>query len=128
MDDEYQVPGSNSVSLSASVGWGLAGLLIGCTLLISACTLMVFNVILFQIGFRGIPLNLAQLGGVIGVVGVACLGIFGVVCGSRGWTSALRHGDSAALGIAGTFAAVVGLIAWLIAGIDLLAILRVIPG
>jgi hypothetical protein len=126
MDDEYHIPETNSVSLSPGVGWGLAGLLIGCTLLVSACALMVFNVLLFRTGFRGIPVDWAQLGAVIGTGGVALLGIFAVWCGTRGWSSATQRGETAAFGVAGTISAAVGLVAWLIAGIDLLAILKVI--
>lgn len=36
-DEDYPVPGSGSVVGS---GWELAGLMIGCTLLLSACVLM----------------------------------------------------------------------------------------
>jgi hypothetical protein len=125
-EDDYGVPTSGSVSLSPGTGWGLAGLLIGCTLLVSSCALMAFNVLLFSRGFRGIPRDLAQIGGVIGVTGVAVLGVLAVVFGARGWAAASRREESVALGVAGTAAGVVGLVAWLIAGINLLAILDVL--
>ena len=127
MDDEYHFPESNSVSLSAGVGWSLASLSIGCTLLISACVLMVFNIILFESRLRGIPKELAQIGGVIGMVAVALLGVCAVLWGYRGWSAAVRKGEATALGVAGTVVSVVGLVAWLIAAIDLLAVLDVIP-
>ena len=122
-DDDFGPPSTGQLSLSTGTAAGLAGLLIGCTLLVSACALMVFNVILFSLGMRNIPRDLAQLGGLVGAVGVATLGVFAVASGVRGWNAANRNGESNALGIAGTLAGVVGLIAWLIAGIDMLAVL-----
>jgi len=124
-EDDYGIPASGSVSLSPGTGWGLAGLLIGCTLLVSSCALMVFNVLLFSRGLWGIPRDLAQIGGVIGVAGVAALGVLAVAAGARGWSAAARRDESVALGVAGTAAGLVGLVGWLIAGIDLLAILGV---
>ena len=123
-DDDY-LPTSNVLSLSPGTGWGFRALMIGCSLLISSCALMVFNVMLFWRGLRGIPKDWAQIGGIIGVAGVALLGLLAVVFGIRGWNAASHRGESTALGVSGTLAAIVGLIAWLIAGIDLLAILGV---
>lgn len=120
-DDDYLPPSSPQFVLSPGTAAGIAGLLIGCTLLISACVLMVFNVILFRGGMRGIPRDLATLGGGVGVLGVACLGLVGVVMGFRSWGA--KKGESGALGGAATAAAGVGLIGWLIAGIDLMMIL-----
>jgi hypothetical protein len=109
----------------ASSAWGFSGLLIGCTLLLSACTLMVFNVILFRGGLFGIPAELARVAGIVGVAGVACLGLLAVGCGVRGWLTATGGRGAVAFGVAGTAAALAGLVAWLIAGADLLAILGV---
>ena len=86
---------------------------------------MVFNVMPFWRGLRGIPKDWAQFGGIIGVAGVAALGILSVVFGIRGWNAAAHRGESTALGVSGTLASIVGLIGWLITGIDLLAILGV---
>ncbi|HVL12003.1 MAG TPA: hypothetical protein VM529_05530 [Gemmata sp.] len=125
-DDDFVPPsprGAGGVSLSAGVAWGLVALLIGCTLLISACALMVFNVILFRGGIAGIPRELAQIGGLVAVIGVAAFGVLAVVFGFRGWNAASRSGEPTAFGVAGTLAAVVGFVGWAIAGIDLLAIL-----
>src|SRR5436190_10282822 len=97
-----------------SSAWGFCALLIGCTLLLSACTLMIFNVVLFQGGFGGIPMGLARTAGVIGVVGVALLGLFNVGFGVHGWVSALGGRGAVALGVAGTAMSLVGLVAWLI--------------
>ena len=117
-DDDFGPPSSH-VSLSAGTAAGLAGVLIGCALLISACTLMTFNVILYSRGFRGIPVDLARVGAVAGVGGVFLLGVFAVVCAARGWSAAARSGESQTLSVAGTFAAGAGLIAWIVAGTNL---------
>ena len=123
-EDDFLPPSATTpvLSLSKSTSAGLAGLLIGCTLLVSACVLLVFNVILFSRGMRGIPEELARIGGLIGVLGVVVLGLLSVLLGLRSWSSA-RRGESRALGIAATAASAAGLVAWLIAGIDLLMIL-----
>ena len=125
-DDDFEPPSSRGgMSLSQGVSSGLVALLIGCALLISSCALMVFNIVLFQGGLAGIPLDLARLGGVIAVVGVAAFGILAIVFGVRGWNAASRAGESTAFGVAGTLAAIVGFVGWVIAGLDLLMILRV---
>src|SRR5262245_10540143 len=92
-----------TLSLSKSTASGLASLLIGCSLLISACVLLVFNVILFTRGMRGIPEELARVGGLIGVFGVTLLGVLAVSLGLRSWGAA-RRGESRALGLAATAA------------------------
>jgi hypothetical protein len=122
-DDEYIPPGSTSVSLSAGVAWGVAAMAVGCTLLLSACVLMVFNILLFTHGLFGIPRDWARIGGGIGVGGVAVLGLCAIGFGVKGWNAALRRGESTAFGVAGTIIALVGFVAWAVAGIDLLAIL-----
>ena len=125
-DDDYEPPSSRrGVSLSAGASCGLAALLIGCALLVSSCVLMVFNIILFRGGLADIPLDLARLGGVLAVLGVAALGGLAIAFGVRGWNAASRAGESTAFGVAGTLAAVVGFVGWVIAGLDLLMILRV---
>jgi hypothetical protein len=121
-DDDFLPPSATQIALSPSAGAGIAGLLIGCTLLVSACMLMVFNVILHTRGLLGVPRDLAQVGGFIGTGVVALLGVFAVVLGIRSWGAA-RKGESRALGIGATAASAVGLIAWLVAGIDLMMIL-----
>jgi hypothetical protein len=123
-EDDFLPPSATTpaLSLSKSTSAGLAGLFIGCTLLVSACVLLVFNVILFSRGMRGIPEELARIGGLIGVLGVVLLGALSVLLWLRSWSTA-RRGESRALGIAATAASAAGLAAWLIAGIDLLMIL-----
>lgn len=122
-DEDYPFPDRGSVVGS---GWGLAGLLIGCALLPSACALMAFNVLLFRGGLRGIPLDVARPAAVAGVLGVLLLGLCAIGFGVRGWAGAGRRGESAALGVAGTAAAAVGFVAWGIAGVNLLAVLGVV--
>jgi hypothetical protein len=126
-DDDFLPPSTTPtpVGLSPGTAAGLAALLIGCTLLVSACVLMAFNVILFghfSHGMRGIPMRLSQFGAFTGLMGVLVLGFFGIVLGIRGWSAATK-GEGRALGIAATAASIVGLIAWLIASISLMMIL-----
>jgi len=120
---DFEYPADDATALTSflkAAGWGLSALLIGCALLLSACTLMVFNVILFHGGLRGIPIELAHYAGIIGTAGVAILGLVSIGFGIRGWQS-----GAAGFGVAGTVASLVGLVAWLIASGDLLAILGV---
>jgi hypothetical protein len=63
---------------------------------------------------------------VIGVGGVALFGVFGIWCGIRGWSSSVRRGESAALGIAGLLSGIIGFVAWGISGLNLLANINVI--
>jgi FtsH-binding integral membrane protein len=109
-------------AVSAQSG-GIVALVLGCTLLLAACILMVFNVLLFTSGLFGIPIEIAQIGALIGTMGVAVLGIAGISFGVRGWLAASRQQEPTAFGAAGTMAAIVGLIAWLIASTDLMLIL-----
>jgi hypothetical protein len=122
-DDYYPPDATTHVSLSPSASAGLASLIIGCTLLVAACIMMAFNVILFTRGLRGIPYGLALFAAVLGVVSVAAVGVVAVALGLRGWGFATRTRESAALTVAGSAAAAGGLIGWLIAGINLLIIL-----
>lgn len=121
MSDDDFLPERGRSSLGSA--WGLAALLIGCTLLVSACVLMVFNILLFRGGLMGIPLDLARPAGLGAVLGVAAFGASSVWFGLRGWSESGRRGESQAFGVAGTGASLVGLVAWLVAGVDLLAIL-----
>jgi hypothetical protein len=121
-DDDYYPPLANQVSLSPCAGAGIASLAIGCAMLLSACVLMAFNVVLFRGGLWGIPIPLALIGTVIGVGSITALGVFATVLGIRGWNAA-REGESKAPAVAGTFAAAGGLVAWVIAGTNLFMIL-----
>jgi hypothetical protein len=47
----------------------------------------------------------------------------GLASGIRGWSAAQQGGESTLLPVAGTVAAAFGLIAWIIAGVDLIFIL-----
>lgn len=113
-DDEYR-PGAPASERNADLARGLGALLIGLALLLGACVLEVFNVLLFRSGFRGIPLDLARVGGIVGCGAVALLGLFALIQGFR----AGRGG----FGALAPLAAGVGLIAWLIASINLIMIL-----
>jgi hypothetical protein len=120
-DDEYYPLSTTPVTLSRSTSAGLPALVIGCALLISACVLMAFNILLFAHGPRGIPVTLGQFAAVLGVVSVAGLGLVAAVLGFRSWGAA-RDGEPRALGVAATAAGAGGFVAWMIAGINLLFI------
>jgi hypothetical protein len=107
-DDEFR-PGAPVSARNADLARGLAALLIGLALFLGACVLEVFNVLLFRGGMRGIPRDLSIVGGFVGSGGVALLGLFATV-------RAFRTG----FGALAPLAAGVGLIAWLIASINLM--------
>jgi hypothetical protein len=109
---------------TSAVQWGLASLLIGCTLLLAACVVLVFNVLLFRGGPAGIPTLLAFAGGVIGTLAVSALGLASLLFGMHGWRQAYAVGSSPALGVAGVTVNIAGLVAWTIAALDLLFILH----
>jgi hypothetical protein len=123
-DEDSPLTGHSSRVRHSFQPWGISALAIGCTLLLSACVLMVFNISLFQHGLFNIPLDLARVVGIIGVLGVALLGLASVAFGIRGWRGSGAIGESTGFGVAGTLTSLVGLAAWLIAGADLLAILQ----
>lgn len=114
-DDEFR-PGAPLSARNADLARGLGALLIGLALFLRACVLEVFNVVLFRTGFGGIPRNLSVLGGFVGCGAVALLGVFAAVQG-------FRAGGRGGFGALAPLAASVGLIAWLIASINLMMIL-----
>jgi hypothetical protein len=112
-----------NIGFTSAAQWGLASLLIGCTLLIAGCVVLAFNVLLFRGGPAGIPASLAFAGGLIGTMVVAALGLASLLFGARSWQQAYGVGSSPALGVAGVAASFAGLVTWLIAAIDLIMIL-----
>jgi hypothetical protein len=125
-EDESRTESRNLV-LGGAVQWGLASVLLGCTVLVGSLVLLVFNILLFRGGAQGIPVPLAIAAGFIGVLGVVSLGVASVIFGIRGWYQAYAERSSAALGIAGVAVSIAGLMAFLIAGIDLILILLSFP-
>src|SRR5262245_14280849 len=79
---------------TSAAQWGLASLLIGCTVLMAACVTLVFNVLLFRGGPAGIPTDLAFAGGLIGALVVSALGLAGLLFGVVGWQRAYAVGSS----------------------------------
>jgi hypothetical protein len=109
--------------IDGAVSWGLASLLIGCTVLLAGCTTMVFAVLLFRAGPSGLPTALCFAAGLIGSLAIFVLALASLVFGALGWQSAHAHGSSPALGVAGVAASAVGLVTWLIAAITLIVLL-----
>lgn len=122
-EDDYLPPGSaTGVWPSRAAGAGLVALAVGCALLVSACVMMCFNVLLFRGGLGGIPRGLGLFAAFLGVGSVALMGLVAVISGARGW-AAVGEDEPKALSAGGTAAAAGGLVAWLIAGTNLLIIL-----
>jgi hypothetical protein len=109
---------------TSAAQWGLASVLIGCTLLLAACVTLVFNVLLFRGGPAGIPTALAFAGGLIGTLVVSALGLASLLFGIRGWQLAYAARSTPVLPVAGAAVSFAGLVAWLIAAIDLMMILH----
>ena len=87
-------------------------------LLIAATVMMVFTVLLEQSSLYLRPRFLAIVG-MVPMVLVLCLGVWGVVSGVRCRREAEASGESAAFGGAATLASLVGTAAWLTATIYL---------
>src|SRR4051794_5202395 len=85
-DIRTPVPG-----FSAAVQWGLASLLLGCSLLLASCVTMVVTVMLFR-GVVGIHPRLALTSGLIGVGAVTVLGLASLLFGYRGLRQAFSEG------------------------------------
>jgi hypothetical protein len=122
--NESDIVGSHGIGTASAAQWGLASLLIGCSLLIASCCTLAFNVLLFRGGPAGIDVSLAYAGGLIGVVAVAVLGVASLVFGIVGCQKAYAYRTCPALGLAGLIASAVGLVTWLVAAIDLVMILH----
>jgi hypothetical protein len=102
---------------------GLASVIIGCTLLVAACVVLIQNVLLFRGDPEGTPTALALAAGLIGTLIVSALGVARPVFGIHGWRQPCAAGSAPGLPIAGAGVSAAGLVAWLIAAIDLLVIL-----
>jgi hypothetical protein len=116
-------PPAPFTGFTSAAQWGLASLLIGCTLLVAACVTLVFNILLFRTGRAGIPVAPAFAAGLIGSLAGFALGLASVLFAIWACRQAYAARSSPALGVAGLGASATGLAAWLIAAIDLMAIL-----
>ncbi len=111
-------------AMSKSAQWGLASLLTGGTLLITSAITLVFNVLFLS---QALHMRLAMAwiiaGTILALAGVVGLSVASVVFGILGWRTAFVERQPPALPLAGTLMSLVALLAWLIVGIDLVAIL-----
>jgi hypothetical protein len=121
LDEDFQHDPSSSRRVS-SQGWGLAGLLIGCSLVVAGPIMMVFGVLLEERRL-GFPLGLALLATGLAMGVVALLGVLGMVCGLRGWNRSIAQNESTSLGVAGTWASLIGLLVWLAPTIYVIVVL-----
>jgi hypothetical protein len=106
--------------------WGLASLLLGAMLSVTALLMLVLNVLLGtmapQIMGPG-DVHLATVGACFGVAAVVGVASFGMAAASFGLTSAIRRRQPAALPLAGIVACALALLLWLVATVDLFMVL-----
>jgi hypothetical protein len=103
--------------------WGLASLLIGAVLILAALMTLIFNVLLWQSGPRGMPRMAALIGTVIGLAAVLGLAGFGIVAGLKGRSRTPLNSPPSPLATAGVVTGSTALVLWLLIGFDLLLIL-----
>jgi hypothetical protein len=108
--------------------WGLASVIVGATFLIMAPPALLFCLTLWG---RGNPehglslgdLKLAEVGGIVCVLGAELLCLTGLLFGIRGLGRARRERQPAALPFTGILMCAAAMVAWLIVAIDLIMIL-----
>jgi hypothetical protein len=107
-----------------AVAWGLASLGLGAVTLLAAPITLIFNVLLWQSGATGgIPKVPAILAATVGLLIMLGLAGCGTVFGLRGRQLDEDLQKPSPLASAGVLVSVAAMILWMIAGIDLLAIL-----
>jgi hypothetical protein len=115
--------GKPAQGFGAGAQWGLASLMIGSVVFIASPVVLVFNTMFMNVGRFRVPMGLAWIASLIGVVTVLAIGVAGIVFGTRGWLIAARKRRCPALPVAGTFMSIAAVISWLIVSIDLIVIL-----
>jgi hypothetical protein len=105
--------------------WGLASLLIGSVLIVAALITLIFNVMLWQSGPRGLPRLLALIGTLVGLLVVLYLAGFAIRAGLKGRNRPFAELPPSPLATAGVVTSSAAMILWLIVGIDLLMILGI---
>jgi len=103
---------------------GLAALISGVTLFVAALIGLMFNVVFWYTGPVGVPMKLAYVGGVAGVVLVLGLSAASLYTGVRGIRLASTSGQPRGLTTWGTLMSAGALVLWIIVSIDLVMILN----
>jgi hypothetical protein len=126
-DRPFDVAEAASGPLSRhAVEWGLAALLGGGFLMVTAAVVLLFNLTFWNAGSNVIStadMRLAFAGGVIGVLALLGLCMASLTIGARAIQSALTRRQPAGLAVAGTMISAGALVLWIITGADLLMIL-----
>jgi hypothetical protein len=106
--------------------WGLAALLGGGFLMVTAAVVLLFNLTFWNAGSNVVStadMRLAFAGGVIGVLALLGLCMASLTIGARALQSAMTRRQPAGLALAGTMISAGALVLWIITGADLLMIL-----
>jgi hypothetical protein len=122
-DSLFDIGLAKDMTASERAQWGLASLLIGAVLILAALTTLIFNLILWQSGPRGMPRGSAIMGTVLGLLVVLGLASFGIAAGFKGRTRTPLDFPPSPLATAGVVTGTAAMILWLLIGIDLLVIL-----
>jgi hypothetical protein len=119
-------PGPPPTAAALGREWGLASVLMGSLLFLGSPIMLIFNFLIYQAGPATLSrsdLLLARVASIVVGVSVTGLGAAAVAFGVRAWQAAVAHRQPQGLPLAGLLVSGVGLLLWLMAGCDTLAIL-----
>jgi hypothetical protein len=122
-DDLIDIGLAKDVEASERAQWGLASLLIGLVSIIAALMTLIFNVVLWQSGHRGMPRMLALIGMLVGLLVFLGLAGFGIAAGHKGRKRTFLELPASPLATAGVVTGWAAIILWLMIGFDLLVIM-----
>lgn len=103
--------------------WGLASVLIGCTMVLAAPTTMVFNVLLWHFGPANLDRRLAFAGSIVGLSALLFVCLFGIGAGYVGCTQQKGWRPSP-LPMAGFVISLTAFVLWIVVAVDLMAIIE----
>jgi hypothetical protein len=114
--------GQSAQQFGSGAQWGFASLMIGSVVFVASPVLLVFNTIFMGVRHQ-VPIGLAWVASLIGIVTILAIAITSIVFGTRGWLIANREQECGALPVTGTFMSIAAVVSWLIVSIDLIVIL-----
>ena len=114
--------GQSAQQFGSGAQWGFASLTIGSVVFVASPVLLIFNTIFMGVRHQ-VPIGLAWVTSLIGIVTILAIAITSIVFGIRGWLIANREQVCGALPVAGTFMSIAAVVSWLIVSIDLIVIL-----